>query len=807
MPTINLNEITGGLNLRDPAATVGQGEVTMSIGVDHSVPGIIRPMREPLLRHTLPIDIVDAVDVWIQGTKYRFTTHADGLRVSQKVADFNWLTPILIDSEFTGTFKLLPINDEYVVLSNGTLARKWKPGWSEAYQWGLNTPPVPTISGNINHTSIVDNFENIDGWVVVGGGTTGGKQADTVHYLDGSQSLKILLDGNTQVTATKMVNLNLSGQDGAFLSLPFRLATSYCLSHLTFSFSCAADGGFTNDYYWYDVVPQYTYTTITGNHKTGYPNSAFLVDSAGRNLSSLGAATGMWVKNVTKNASAEIIAIGNQDAINDKVEGTLSGAADWDEGDSFIIYVTTVGTWTEPNKIHLNDFTRVGTDGSRNWSTITAMRVQLYALAINTYVNFDHWIFDAGTVTGTYRAAVAYQNELGNYGPYSEYCDPVDIYGAANITIGNLIPDTDPQTTARRIAIISSNITDPWVVTLSDNTSTTYSYSENITPLEEVELYFNNAKPPAFVDMIDFAGRIFGVVGDEKGYYSNELFYEAFPAANNLVFAQGEILYQVDNPDQNYIAWRGKGKEYLTQLTTGGPAYWQTVKGADAGAITPRLLLKDPGGGRVYASQLGIYVSGSSVRGYYLPKLPFTINDSSQPFGISDFSTVFGAMIPDRAYLYLQDKDGIDWILRLDYRLGTMIPHFVMSARPATIWSDPILERVYYADGTDVLEFDAGPGPMPATLTFPEQLGQSPGLKEFISIICELAGNPIQFSLTLDRQTLSGGPYTLPVGMRQSAPVSLPYGTVGNQLGITLQANDEFQIYLPMQILYQEVEP
>ena len=801
MPSIVIDDLTGGLNMRDPAATIGKNEVTLSIGCDHSVPGILRPMRTPLLRHTLPADIVDSVDTYLGGTKYRFTTHADGLRVSQKVSDFHWLTSILIDANFTGTFKLLPINDEYVVLSNGTYTKKWKPGWTGTYQWGLNTPPVPTITGGTGPWYEFDDFEDISGWVLAGGGVSAAKAGDSSQYLDGHQSMKLSLDGNTILTATKPVTLDLSGHGDAYLDLPYLLPNTYSIQTITVSFSVAADGGFNHEYYWWALTPVYSFTTITGTHKTGFPASDFLVDSSGRDLAALGALPGLIIKNVTQNKQAVITAIGDQDATNDKIDGTLTGSAKWAEGDSFVIYVSAAGAWVNPNSIPLSDFQRVGTDTTRDWSTVTAIKIEVSAFLADTWIDFDRWRVYRSTVTGTYRAAVSYQNELGNYGPYSAYCAAVNIT-SASLTIGNLVPDTDPQTTARRIAIISSNITDPWVVTLGNNTVTSMSYSEGTTPLEEVELYFNNDKPPAFVDMIDFNGRIFGVVGDEKGYYSNELFFEAFPAGNNLVMGEGEKLFQVDNPDQNYIAWRGKGKEYLTQLTTGGPAYWQTVKGADAGAISPRLLLKDPGGGRVYASQLGIYISGSSARGYYLPKLPFTINDPSQPFGITDFSLVFGAMIPDRAYLYLQDKDGVDWVLRLDYRLGKTIAHFVISEKPSTIWSDQILERVYYSDGAKVQEFDAGTGPLPVTLTIPEQIGEDAGSKDFIGLDHELEGNPIDFSLSLDRQALTGT-YILPVAMRMTEPVSLPWGTVGNQLGLTLTAEDEFQLYLPFLITYE----
>jgi hypothetical protein len=78
---------------------------------------------------------------------------------------------------------------------------------------------------------------------------------------------------------------------------------------------------------------------ITGTHSAGYPNSAFLVDSAGRDLTTLGASTGYPVFNVADGSSGIITAIGDAAATNDKVTATLAGGADndWDEGDSFQI--------------------------------------------------------------------------------------------------------------------------------------------------------------------------------------------------------------------------------------------------------------------------------------------------------------------------------------------------------------------------------------------------------------------------------------------------------------------------------------
>ena len=76
---------------------------------------------------------------------------------------------------------------------------------------------------------------------------------------------------------------------------------------------------------------------IIGTHKAGYPASAFFVDAAGRDLTTLGALVGYPIFNTTDGSVGLITAIGDQDATNDKVTATLSGGTNnyWSPGDSF----------------------------------------------------------------------------------------------------------------------------------------------------------------------------------------------------------------------------------------------------------------------------------------------------------------------------------------------------------------------------------------------------------------------------------------------------------------------------------------
>ncbi len=84
---------------------------------------------------------------------------------------------------------------------------------------------------------------------------------------------------------------------------------------------------------------------ITGLHKTGFPASAFLVDSAGRDLTTLGALVGYPIYNVTDGSVGLITAIGDQAATNDKISVTLAGGTNnyWSPDDSFQIPMSEYG--------------------------------------------------------------------------------------------------------------------------------------------------------------------------------------------------------------------------------------------------------------------------------------------------------------------------------------------------------------------------------------------------------------------------------------------------------------------------------
>lgn len=798
MPAAQITDLNLGMNLRDPAAAVAPGETGVSEGCDFSVPGQVRPMRQPVLDQTLPADVQDAVDLYLAGVKYRFTTHTDGLRVSYYNTSGAWIS-ILIDASFTGTFKALPINDEYAVLSNITLNRKWKPGWTATYQWGLNTPPDPVLTAGVPLTKIIDDFEDLGDWSFTGGGGGASLVADTTNVrTTGLQSMQLTCDANETIVAVRSVALDLSrftvpGDAGSqpLIKFSYFAQDLAAVLSLKIKLSCAADEKFDKDYYQLTVdLGGFAYVQLAPTTIGAYSS----VQGTDQPTP--------WQSNLIQDAS------GAWYMINPDGTQTLLPTVTNTQVQQYVIQAQsrTTGssgqTWTDL-KIKVSDFARVGNTAGRDWSTITAISIEMQASALQAIVSFDGWFLNGGgNLFGAYWLAVAYQNELGNYGPFTQFVGPVTLE-AQKLNISNLTPDTDGQTIKRRFALLGGSLTQSLVSYLEDNTSTSLAYNEDENALTDVEINFNNKKPPVGIkDMMEWAGQIFCVIGDDKIYYSIPLFYEAFPALNYRIMAEGEQLLQVDVSDQNYVAARGKGREYLTQLTGAGPAFWQTSKGADVGAVGSRLLLKDLAGGRVYASKMGLYISGGGTRGQYLPKINPVIHDPSE---------MFGAMNSDRAYLYFQDQDaktkiaGIDRVMRVDYRLGKAVAHYVGNFKPTAIFADEILGKVYYALGAEIYEFDAGTLPLPTLLTIPEQMCGKAGAKDFVIIDHELSGEAISFSLTLDRVALPGT-YALPVAMRESDPVSLPMGTFGNQLGIILSSTtQDFTIFLPIELVFGEV--
>jgi hypothetical protein len=98
---------------------------------------------------------------------------------------------------------------------------------------------------------------------------------------------------------------------------------------------------------------------ISGVHKAGFAASAFLVDSLGRDLSVLGGMVGYPVYNTTQGTWGTITAIGDQDAINDKVTATLS-AGTWAVGDAFVIPMSDFGVGIDADPNHAYVGTQVG---------------------------------------------------------------------------------------------------------------------------------------------------------------------------------------------------------------------------------------------------------------------------------------------------------------------------------------------------------------------------------------------------------------------------------------------------------------
>ena len=800
MPGCLIESVHDGMNLRDPAAAIAPGEIQESVGIDFSVSGQVKPMRAPLLTLTLPYDILDSHIVYLAEVKYTFTTHVDGLRVTTaRLAPLSGDVTNLIDAAFTGTFKILPLNDEYVVLASATMNRKWKPGWTTTYQWGLNTPPLPAVSAGAPITKVIEDFESLAAtgspWTITGGGSSAAIAADTVNFKDGTQSMKLTCDAQTTIIA-KRTNLALdlsqfaiANDAGAapYMAFSFFAADLATVNSLKIKLSCAANGGFDKDYFQMVVsLGGYAYAQWS-------PTGQGVISSVDMSIDpSLQPGAQRTVYDPSTNTLNTYVL----------TEDTLFGPPSyrWFLQNSVEqptnvqqVNITAVkrGGLVSSNgwndlKMLFSDFVRVGATAGRGWNTITAISIELEASATQSIVSFDAWdMMGGGELWGDYAVAVAYQNDQGNYGPFTDFTPTVHLE-AQPLEVSGLTPDTDPQTTQRRFAIIGGSISQPMITFLGDNTASTFLYNELDSALTTIEAYFNNKQPPVgIVDMATIQGRIFLVMGDNTLRFSLPLLYEAFPLAGSINLAEGEQFMQVAASGP-YVAARGKGREYLVQLTGTDPAFWQPATGAKEGAVSSRFLIEDFAGVQVWPSKHGFY----ATPGYYLPKI--------DP-AVADFSQVFGAMAGKKAYLAFTDTGGTARVMRIDYTLNRPVAHYVANFTPTAIFADQILGKVYYSLGPNIYEFDAGPTPLATSLKIPEQLCKTATLKSFIGLSYELEGNDLTLALSVERQAVAGT-ITLVAKDRTDAASDFPDGTIGGQLGMTLTATGDFVMYLPLEV-------
>lgn len=790
-----------GMNLRDVAQAMEPGETGLSVGCDFSEAGVVRPMRQEVMTDEYDDDINYGFIAYVDGVKYLLTSHDDGLRV-RAGAD----APVLIDSDITGKFYARVINSDWIAILTDTVCRKWKPGWTQTYQWGLNTPPAPTLSTGNPKGKAIENFEDLALWSFTGGGGAGALAADTTNYRNG-QGMKLTCSAGATIIATTPLDANLNQIDEAgdvgvnpcFNISIYTPALGY-ISSIGIKLSCAPSGSFTDNYYSYTIRTEGN-VPVTLAHVGGemYPVTDEVEDE---DLSTISGKIGNYFSQSNMAAqwdpTTQKLTV---TLVKDSKLGTYLGT-DVVEDDAGTIdfqqYVlqskkrrTYMKTgWTDI-KIPLSEFIRTGT-GPYTWATITAMEITVTAVTATANVTFDDCsLTGGGDLWGFYWVAVAYQNELGNYGPYTDFVGPV--YTEADpLLITELTPDTDPQTISRRIAILGGSATDPMVTHLDDNTSDLLLYYGGDTALITVEKSFNNSPPTPGRSMAESGGRIF-IAGPNTNrnhvIYSESEYYEAFPTNNYRIMSEREELYQIARFG-NLLAIRGKWREWLMSTGTSEPSLWHKEAGAREGAVTNDVLL-DLGAGQVFMCEKGFYLSSPGVsQDYYLTK----INDI-----IANPQDAMGAIAGKKAYIYFRDTSGVDWIMRIDYTLGIPVAHYVKSVAPSSIIFDQIEARVYYSYQKGIYELDAGTNPLPTTLVIPGQYCSVPMQKAFVSLVYELENGPLSFTLRADRKTIPGT-FTLPDADGVGDPKALPF-CEGRALEITLTSTTEdYSLYLPMQI-------
>jgi hypothetical protein len=763
MSKIVLSDLSKGMDLKNAAIDVAEGFTGENVGLDWSDPGVIQPLRVDALVQTMADTIIDSHIVYIQLVKYQFTTHADGLRVTTGGV------ATLIDSEFTGFFKCLGINDQYVVLANATLVKKWLPGWTSTDQWGVDTPPKPTLSLAPLTSRVIDACESLANWVVTGGSIT----LNTTSFAGTSQaSINMAASANSSVTMSKTVSKNLAyfndpGDLGTgFISLWVKAPNLTVVTALHVLFDCSTLANFTSDWYECDIP----INNVASTDVTFTPNAAYPGD----------------------------IQIGPTRLSNTQPTTTT---------------VCSSGVWMN-FQIPVSSFYRIGNNANRDWSKITAIQIKFdcgpaAGSVLVTSLNLE----GGGYPFGNYWFAVAYEDVFGNYGPYSLYAGPVNANGQ-QIIISGLTPDTNPHTTQRRFAVIGGSLTDPMVFFLSDNVSTSYTYNLQDTALSTIETNFNEDQPQPCTDMILAFDRIFMISGDQLLYSDLEM-YEGFPADNYISFP-GEILTQIALYQNQYIAVRGVA-ETLIQILSSDPGTWAITPGAREGSVSSRFMIDLGSGQHVWAGKAFFWQTADNE---YLPQIGFAVKD---------FAQIFGAQISDLAYLFFVDTDNIPRILRIDYRPGYPLPHYIENIRPSCIFADLILKQVFYAIGNKIYQFNAGTDPMPTILTIPEQFAKSSKIKSFAALNYDLQNGPLTMQLVSERKPVLSaytnvgygqggygqggyggqgviGSYSLPDSEIDGDSVSLPPNAKVSMGFVLTSTDQDFILTLPVKIEYVEVE-
>src|SRR5574343_2076928 len=158
MPPLNIKSISQGMDLQNADFEIGEGFTKESVGLDYGTPGIVKPMRAASTINTFPASKQDEQIVYLGAYKYLFTTTSAGLCVTDSTSGMpgDHTSSTFVNKSFTGTFKALPVNDQYVILANATSMRKWARGMSTTYQLGLNTPPKPTLALGTAKTKTID---------------------------------------------------------------------------------------------------------------------------------------------------------------------------------------------------------------------------------------------------------------------------------------------------------------------------------------------------------------------------------------------------------------------------------------------------------------------------------------------------------------------------------------------------------------------------------------------------------------------------------------------------------------------------
>ncbi len=432
---MKLRDFTGGMNTYDPPENIGDNEFESLLNVSYEEGSLLRT-RHGLSTVRSATSVRKVYPFYVSSTLHLIYTDSGGLRDNGTV----------LDSSFTGAFHAAEYNDMLYVC-NGTYYKRYD--GTTLYNVGAAAPDAPTVAASNQSTVVLDNFEP-DGtedplgvedatgeWAIASspldGGTNGAIAHDAGTAIEDTNSLKVTISENSMIRITRVFKTSQNWAEftsGASDSTEDDYITFYVYvenaDHLRY-FQVIVDvddGDFDTNFYKsgkviQDATVQSILTTKYGLRLGGFAYAALSYAEVGKNSSTF--------------TDFQNPVFPRQSA-------------------SWVMF-----------KLPKGDFTKEGTDSTKNWSTVKALGFVIWSGADTGSADLVLYIDDGrmrgaasinGGFYGRYYFCAGYYNSTrAEYYEFSAESAAVDCN--VNSVAVSAIPATFPDDQASHYAVFA----------------------------------------------------------------------------------------------------------------------------------------------------------------------------------------------------------------------------------------------------------------------------------------------------------------------------------------------------------------